>query len=94
MIDVDVKAKLLEFAKEHTTFTGGWDYGNAIRELLWIKDVFYNLNIRIDKLEHKVDGFSLEVKEQQAPKIEEKNDNPDGLLGRHHVKKVEDKEEN
>ena len=42
MIPADVYDELTELAKENATFTGAWDYGNVLRELLWIRKVFFN----------------------------------------------------
>ena len=59
MIPNEVYLELTDLAKERETFTGAWDYGNVIKELLWYYRVFVNLNVRVDEIEAKVNSLGL-----------------------------------
>ena len=97
VIPTETFNELTEMAKERATCTGKWDYGNTIRELIWAYRVFYNMNTRIDELENSFKELKAFVMEhdlkKQEPKEKEEKKNPDGLLGRKHLKEQEEKED-
>ncbi len=98
MMRKDVKAKLVAFAKKRTSFTGAWDYSNAIDELLWSYQVFWNVNTRLDELELELKELKADKMEKEVNKMEvkdkkeEKNKNPLGLLGKRHLKEEVEEE--
>ncbi len=84
MLPTDVHEELTELAKSRMTYSGAWDYGVILRELLWAYRVFINLNVRLDSLDVKVQDIDQELmsKDKSVAKNKEENDNPDGLLGK------------
>ena len=88
MIPQEVYEELTEFAKVRETFTGAWDYGNAIKELLWAYKVFYNLNTRIDKLEQQIDMVSNIVPNKEVEEVKtDKEEDYHQLLGGKKIRK-------
>lgn len=81
----EVFNELQELAKSFATVKGGWDYGNTIRELLWAKKVFWNINTRLDELELENKELRAMLLEKQAPRVEEKKKKKSELLGKHHL---------
>lgn len=85
MIPNEVYLELTDMAKQRETFTGAWDYGNAIKELLWCYRVFVNVNVRVDEIEAKVNslGLSMANKTMESEhKPEEKKEEKYEFLGR------------
>jgi len=77
MVHVEVLKELTELAKSRETFKGSWDYSNTIRELLWCRKVFWNVNTRLDDLEEENKYLrskiaDIELSKGNAPKKEEK----------------------
>lgn len=96
MIRKSTKERLIEIAKKNISFTGAWDIDTALRELIWAYETFFNLNTRLDEIEVQFQELKAFVMENNVPKVqqeEKKDDNPDGLLGKHHIEKKEEKED-
>lgn len=90
MVPTDVYLELTEMCKARETFTGAWDYGNAIRELLWAYKVFFNVSTRLDQLEIKVDSVASETATKALGKDTEElveDDKKNDLLGGHSTKR-------
>ena len=90
----DTKRKLFAFAKKNKSFTGSWDVDSAIRELLWVYEVFWNVNTRLDTIENEfqeVKAFVMQQQTSEQKPEEKKEKDSDGLLGRHHIKEKEEK---
>ena len=66
MLPLDVKMRLIAYAKEHaSTGTGSWDFGVAIRKLLDMNELSLVLNqviLKLNQLEEKV--YEGELEEQ------------------------------
>ena len=94
MIPKEVHDELSAIAYSKQTFTGNWNYGEAIREALWARRVFFNVNTRLDEVEQDVREVLANQADEQKPKLseDEKDANPLGLMGRHHMKKEEQKD--
>ena len=91
MLPVEVHDELTELAKTRVTFSGNWDYGIVIRELLWVYNVFFNINTRLDELEISFNELKKMMFDEKKDKTKVKSEgNPMGLLGKHFKGEKED----
>ena len=74
MLPLDVKMRLIAYAKEHAlTGMGTWDFGVALRKLLDMNELSLVLNqiiIKLNQLEEKVYEGELEEKTTEEEKKE------------------------
>lgn len=95
MVPAEVFNELTDMCRERASFTGKWDYGTVLRELLTMYKVFWRLEQRIDGLDNRYGELlamlTQHEAEHQKPAPEEVKDvchDEPQLLGRRR-KKIE-----